>query len=109
MSGDVGIINYYQCFSTIGRSPTKMGEYWACGLPVLCKKDTGDVDYLIGKYQNSGYMIDPANPNAYLDALKNIYSKKHQAEQLRNYAINCFDLLRGVDIYKTVYKKIIDQ
>lgn len=107
MCGDVGIINYHRCFSTIGRSPTKMGEYWACGLPVLCKKDTGDVDNVIQQYPNSGYIIDPSNPNAYVEALSGIYSQKKHEQKLREYSVDCFDLLKGVSIYQSIYKKIL--
>ena len=108
MSGDVGIINYHQCFSTIGRSPTKMGEYWACGLPVLCKKDTGDVDYLVKKYPDSGYIIDTNNPDAYMNALIKIYANKNNGKQLREYSKDCFDLLKGVEKYKSLYSNLLD-
>ncbi len=108
MCGDVGIINYHRCFSTIGRSPTKMGEYWACGLQVLCKKDTGDVDYLIQKYPNSGFIIDSLNPNAYVEALRSIYSQKNHEPKLREYSVDCFDLLKGVSIYHSIYKNILN-
>ena len=108
MSGDVGIINYHQCFSTIGRSPTKMGEYWACGLPVLCKKDTGDVDYLVNKYPDSGYMIDENNPDAYRNALSKIYANKNHGKKLREYSVDCFDLIKGVEIYKNLYTNLLD-
>jgi glycosyltransferase involved in cell wall biosynthesis len=108
MVGDVGVINYHQCFSSIGRSPTKMGEYWACGLPVICKKNTGDVDYLIEKYPNSGYMIDTDNARAYEDALRKIYSSGNYKNLLRDYSLDCFDLLKGVEVYKSVYSNLLN-
>ena len=35
MAADIGLILYDLNFSVIGRSPTKLGEYWAEGIPVL--------------------------------------------------------------------------
>ena len=84
-----------------------MGEYWACGLPVLSKKDTGDVDYLVNKYPDSGYMIDTNNPDAYRNALSKIYANKNHGKQLREYAVDCFDLLKGVEIYKGLYTNLL--
>jgi len=107
MAGDIGVINYKHSFSTIGRSPTKMGEYWACGLPVLCEKGIGDVDYLISKYNNSGYLINTNNNESYREALSKIFSNKDQKKQLRGYSIDYFDLLKGVEMYKAVYGKVL--
>ena len=44
IAADVGLIIYKLSYSTIGRSPTKLGEYWASGLPVITLKNIGDVD-----------------------------------------------------------------
>ena len=107
MAGDIGVINYKHSFSTIGRSPTKMAEYWACGLPVICEKDIGDVDYLISKYNNSGYLINTNHNESYNEALSNIFSNQDQKEQLRGYAIDYFDLIKGVEMYKAVYNKVL--
>jgi hypothetical protein len=42
MAGDVGMVMYNRGFSVIGRSPTKLGEYWACGLKAISAKGIGD-------------------------------------------------------------------
>ncbi len=41
-AGDVGISFIKSCFSKKGSSPTKVGEYLACGLPVVLNGDIGD-------------------------------------------------------------------
>ena len=108
IAGDIGVINYKKSYSTIGRSPTKMGEYWACGLPVVCEKNTGDVDYFINKYDNSGYLIDKNQIETYKIALNKALSNNITKTQLREYAIDCFDLLKGVAVYKKVYDKVLN-
>lgn len=107
IAGDIGVINYKKSYSTIGRSPTKMAEYWACGLPVLCEVNTGDVDYFIKKYNNSGYLIDKNHSDSYNMALTEILSQTKNKNELREFAIDCFDLLKGVAIYKIVYDKVL--
>lgn len=108
MAGDIGIINYKKSFSTIGRSPTKMGEYWACGLPVICERNIGDVDFLINQYKSSGYLIDVNNFESYNDVLHDIYIRKDNKKILRNYSIDYFDLKNGVDLYNEVYQKVLN-
>ena len=108
IAGDIGVINYKNSYSTIGRSPTKMGEYWACGLPVLCEINTGDVDYFINKYNNSGYLIDKDHSDSYKMALTKILSRTTNKNELREFAMHCFDLLKGVAIYKIVYDKVLN-
>ena len=51
-ASDIGIILYKMAFSTIGRSPTKLGEYWACGIPAISLKGIGDLDFIAEKYNN---------------------------------------------------------
>ncbi|WP_416678684.1 glycosyltransferase [Candidatus Pseudothioglobus sp. Uisw_016] len=108
IAGDIGVINYKNSYSTIGRSPTKMGEYWACGLPVLCEINTGDVDYFINKYNNSGYLIDTDDSGSYNTALTKILSHATNKNELRDFAMDSFDLLKGVAIYKIVYDKVLN-
>jgi len=108
IAGDIGVINYKNSYSTIGRSPTKMGEYWACGLPVLCEINTSDVDYFINKYNNSGYLIDTDDSGSYNTALTKILSHATNKNELRDFAMDSFDLLKGVAIYKIVYDKVLN-
>jgi len=108
IAGDIGIINYKKSFSILGRSPTKMGEYWACGLPVICEKNTGDVDYFINKYNNSGHLIDITHNESYNTALNKVLSTKAIKDELREHAIDCFDLLKGVAIYKKIYDQVLN-
>jgi glycosyltransferase involved in cell wall biosynthesis len=35
----------------MGASPTKIGEYWACGLPVVTTPGVGDTDDLIERFR----------------------------------------------------------
>jgi hypothetical protein len=54
-------------FSRKAMSPTKMFEAFAMGIPFLCNKGIGDVDYILNKHK-TGVVID---------IKKKIYTKKH--------------------------------
>jgi glycosyltransferase involved in cell wall biosynthesis len=41
-------------------SPVKVGEYWACGLPVLLTRGVGDEERIIGEGGTGGALFDPA-------------------------------------------------
>jgi glycosyltransferase involved in cell wall biosynthesis len=45
-AGDVGLSFIKRCFSKLASSPTKNGEYLACGLPIVINSGIGDSDGL---------------------------------------------------------------
>lgn len=48
----------------IGASPTKIGEYWACGLPAVTTPGIGDIDDLITRFR-SGVIVPEHTDEAY--------------------------------------------
>jgi glycosyltransferase involved in cell wall biosynthesis len=47
VAGDVGVSFIKHCFSKLASSPTKNGEYLACGLPIVINAGIGDSDNLV--------------------------------------------------------------
>jgi glycosyltransferase involved in cell wall biosynthesis len=101
MAGDLGVVNYTNHFSVAGRSPTKLAEYWACGLPAVAPEGVGDVDFLFSTYPQSGILY---NKETFIDGL----SKVQQVEKktLRSYADDYFSLEKGVRLYSAIYEKL---
>jgi hypothetical protein len=105
MAGDVGIINYVNGSSITGRSPTKLGEYWACGLPAISPAGIGDVDKLFKTYPDSGVVIDDYDFSPVsVSRFKNV-----NKTQLRKYAEDYFSLEKGVALYREVYCEVTKQ
>lgn len=48
---DAGLFFLTQGLSEHGCSPTKVGEYWACGLPVVTTPNVSDLDDLIARHR----------------------------------------------------------
>lgn len=103
IAADVGLIIYKLSYSTIGRSPTKLGEYWASGLPVITLKNIGDVDYLEKQYPKSITLLNPdlSNLQEELERLS-----PPSKELLRSYAENYFHINKGVCFYDNVYQRL---
>ncbi len=106
MAGDIGVILYRKQYSTIGRSPTKLGEYWACGLPVISVKGIGDLDDIIAKYQEGGALVKDIEETAVQNAFKSILINKVSKNTLRAYAKDYFDVESGVEKYHLIYQGI---
>jgi glycosyltransferase involved in cell wall biosynthesis len=45
----VGLIFLKEGPSTVGGSPTKVGEYWACGLPIVTTRAVSDLDDIVSR------------------------------------------------------------
>ena len=106
MAGDAGLIFYGKGYSNIGRSPTKLGEYWACGLPVLSLSGIGDVDHLLRQYPENGSLIQDLDP-AHLKRVWNTFPFGAPKAQMRKDAMAYYALEKGVAFYQQTYQKLI--
>jgi hypothetical protein len=99
---DLGLIYYKPAYSNIGRCPTKLGEYWACGVKAICPSGIGDVDQLCRTYPQAGRSISPWSPESIRDALSQIPLDADK-DHLRKIAEDHFSLEKGISFYKNLY------
>jgi len=108
-ASDIALSFVRASFATLSRSPTKIPEYLACGLPIVSNKGVGDVDELI-LTERVGAVIDNFNQESYLEALEKIQNLKSEEgfiERCQNAAKIRFDLVTvGGKKYRSLYKKI---
>ena len=109
MAGDFGVVVYRKSYSAIGRSPTKMGEYWACGLPVIALGGIGDLDYLLEKYNEGGVLIKEQTIGHYKEVLNHILKMDTTKDTLRSYAKDYYDLEKGANEYRLIYQKLVGE
>lgn len=105
MAGDLGLIFYKKGYSNLGRSPTKLGEYWACGLPVLALAGIGDVDVILQSYPGNGDLFDNLDGKELIDTLQR-FPFKASKEKMRNDAYDYYSLQKGIDFYHKLYCKL---
>jgi glycosyltransferase involved in cell wall biosynthesis len=70
-SGDVGLCFLKPFPSKLACSPIKLGEYLACGLPVVSTSGCGDYDTLI-QTELAGIVVANAKRDAYPEAAKQL-------------------------------------
>lgn len=66
---DVALSFIKPCFSKQASSPTKLAEYLACGLPVVCNTGIGDVDAVLQE-DKVGVLLNELSLDAYRQALE---------------------------------------
>lgn len=99
-ASDLGIILYKMAFSTIGRSPTKLGEYWACGIPAISLKGIGDLDYIEEKYKGTGLILTDHQFK------RSVIIPPVDKTILRKNSLNYFDINSGVEFYQKLYFRL---
>lgn len=90
-ASDVGLSVVKASYSTASRSPTKIPEYLACGLPVIANAGVGDVDTLILKH-GIGVIVREFEKQAYFEAFDYIEQLGNVSAKCRETAIAEFDL-----------------
>jgi glycosyltransferase involved in cell wall biosynthesis len=93
-------------YSKKASSPTKMGEILSMGIPVICNAGVGDTDYLFETYA-PGLLVESLDNESYDKAVNQIDTiLLRSPNQLRDIALNYFDLQKGVDLYAEVYQQL---
>lgn len=104
---NVGLSFVKATYSTQSRSPTKIPEYLAAGLPIIANAGVGDVDELIIN-ESVGVLIDRFDRETYLDAVKNVLEMGDIGNQCKKTAYRRFDLETvGGARYRRLYEKLL--
>jgi glycosyltransferase involved in cell wall biosynthesis len=84
-AADAGLAFIKPCFSKQASSPTKYGEYLACGLPLIINAGIGDSDPLILQ-DGAGVLVSEFSSEAYRDAAMSIATFTDDAAQTRRHS-----------------------
>ena len=105
---DVGLHFLPMGISDHGGSPTKIGEYWAAGLPIVVTPNAGDVDKIAHREQ-VGVIVEGHNDDAYRRAateLRSLLQESDLAERCRRAAQSHYGLeaacIRQRDLYRAL-------
>ena len=106
----IGLFNTKLNFSIKASVPTKIGEFLASGLPILCNDFNKDVTNLI-KVNKVGLIIDFNNIRKfeeYFELISKLLSDKQLEKRCRNVASEEFNLKNGIESYLKVYKTLAE-
>jgi glycosyltransferase involved in cell wall biosynthesis len=108
-ASDIALSLVKASYSTQSRSPTKIAEYLACGLPIIANRGVGDVDALIND-NGVGVLLEEFSPEGYATALRNVRALGDIGERCRSVAKREFDLETvGGKRYRNIYHRLADK
>jgi len=103
---NVGLSFVKATYATQSRSPTKIPEYLAAGLPIIANSGVGDVDELI-REDGVGVLMDRFDRDEYLDAIRQLANLGDISERCRESAKKRFDLATvGGVRYRRLYERL---
>jgi glycosyltransferase involved in cell wall biosynthesis len=109
-AADVGLAFIKRCVSKIASSPTKNGEYLACGLPLVINAGVGDSDLLFNEWK-ACVLIEDFGEEDYLKAgreIELIVADREARKKARSVAERVFNLERVAgERYASLYEAVL--
>ena len=110
-AADAGLSFIKRCVSKVASSPTKNGEYLACGLPIIINEGIGDSDALVDQW-HAGVLIEEFNEAEYEAAAREIEALVVAPEtrvKARRVAEQLFHLETvGGERYASLYERVLN-
>jgi len=101
----LGLVLYNNSFSSTGRSPTKLAEYWYCGLKVAAPANVGDLNRFFAD-KKGGAQFEQFNKESFMLAIDEIRSIQTSRSELAELADKYFSIESGVKSYNEVYEEM---
>src|ERR1043165_8581665 len=108
-AADAGLAFIKRCISKLASSPTKNGEYLACGLPLVINAGVGDSDALINDW-NAGVLIEEFSDEAIDEAgsrVEAVLREPNAKTHARSVAEKVFDLKIAGERYAALYERVL--
>jgi glycosyltransferase involved in cell wall biosynthesis len=109
-AADAGLAFIKRCVSKLASSPTKNGEYLACGLPIIINTGIGDSDALVDQWR-AGVLINDFTEDQYTlagDSVEAMAAAPGARDKARRVAEQLFDLERvGGERYASLYQRVL--
>ncbi|HEU4711523.1 MAG TPA: glycosyltransferase [Pyrinomonadaceae bacterium] len=108
-AADAGLSFIKRCVSKLASSPTKNGEYLACGLPLIINTGIGDSDALVNDWK-AGVLVEEFNETEYArigSLIEEMAAKPQARRDARSVAEQLFDLQTvGAERYAALYERV---
>ena len=100
----MSVFFYRQGLRSVGCSPTKLAELFACNVPVIANSGVGDLDAILNLERNGSVVVKTFDDIALLHAVKQVL--QGGAYNIRDNSWE-FALEEGVTRYATVYEELL--
>lgn len=104
-----GLFFYKPTLSKMATSPTKLGEFLACGKPII-GNDIGDVGEIVSTHR-VGVIVREFSEEGYKKAIEELFELKETpllSRCCRETAEECFSIERGVRKYSEIYAALLE-
>lgn len=108
-AADMGLSLYVATPSSLGVSATKVGEYLACGLPVLSNVGVGDITRIITDGENGAVLRDDSGAEVKRCADVMLSQSLFGRETIKQQSQDYFSMDRAVASYQQVYRSLASQ
>ena len=106
---DMSVVFIRADISKVGCSPTKLGELFACNVPVIANTGVGDLDAIIDLHKNGSVIVKDFSDDTLRGAIAQVIEfKKTGTANIRENSRE-FALEEGVERYATVYRELLKQ
>lgn len=110
-AADAGLAFIKRCVSKLASSPTKNGEYLACGLPLIINTGIGDSDALVDRWR-AGVLVSDFTEDQYAlaaDSIAAMAAAPGAREKARRVAEQLFDLETvAAERYASLYERVLN-
>lgn len=106
---DLGMFFIRVCFSKRGAAATKLGEFLACGIPVVINDGVGDSGSIVRRHRVGVVLTNTTAEEfeASLAAVAQVLRDPETGKRCREVAQRYFDLDTGVQQYHELYSELI--
>ena len=109
-AADAGLSFIKRCVSKLASSPTKNGEYLACGLPLIINTGIGDSDALVNDWR-AGVLVSDFTEDQYAlaaDSIEAMAAAPGARAKARRVAEQLFDLESvAAERYASLYERVL--
>ncbi|MCR6722495.1 MAG: hypothetical protein NVV59_19880 [Chitinophagaceae bacterium] len=106
-AGDINLCFIKQAYSKIASSPTKLGEIFAMGIPVVCNDGVGDVREIVESV-DAGAILSNFNTEEFKRVIAGFDTLlKKDPATIRSRALGYYSLDKALGTYASIYKKLI--
>jgi len=107
---DAGLFFLTRGISEHGCSPTKIGEYWAMGLPVITTPNVSDTDEIVRR-EGVGVVVEGHDPQQYeraLDHLERLLEDADLSQRCRSAAELHYSLQVACERQASLYRRLAE-
>lgn len=106
---DFGFFFIEACFAKKGSNPTKLGEFLACGVPVIINDGVGDSGWIVRQHRVGVVLRDtaPSDFAGSIPAVQALFEDQGVRARCRETADRYFNLEMGVRKYDVLYQELV--